>query len=105
MERARDYIEAHADQAIRIESLCEHAGTTLRTLERIFTRELGVTPQQYVKARRLNAVRRRLIDADRDQGLKVTDVALDHGFAHLGRFSGEYRRFFGESPRETLLAR
>ena len=63
-----------------------------------------MTPQQYVKARRLNAVRRSLLDSDCEQGIRVTDVALDHGFSHLGRFSGEYRRYFGESPRETLFS-
>jgi AraC-like DNA-binding protein len=29
-------------------------------------------------------------------------VALYYGFAHLGRFAGEYRKAFGESPSETL---
>ena len=34
--------------------------------------------------------------------LRVSDVALRWGFTHFGRFSLEYRRMFGESPRETL---
>ena len=31
-----------------------------------------------------------------------TDVAMRWGFWHLGRFSAEYRGFFGESPGRTL---
>lgn len=33
---------------------------------------------------------------------KVTDVAGDCGFGHLGRFSAYQQRRFGELPRETL---
>jgi AraC-like DNA-binding protein len=31
----------------------------------------------------------------------VTEVALDHGFLHLGRFSEAYRKRFGELPSQT----
>jgi AraC family ethanolamine operon transcriptional activator len=105
LDRAREYIEAHLSGTIRIASMCRYAGTTLRSLERIFARELGMSPQQYVTARRLNAVRRRLLAADGAQGPRVTEVALNHGFVHLGRFAGDYRCYFGESPRETLQSR
>jgi AraC family ethanolamine operon transcriptional activator len=32
----------------------------------------------------------------------VTDVALEFGFWHLGRFAEQYKGMFGESPHETL---
>jgi len=32
----------------------------------------------------------------------VTSIALDCGFAHLGRFPAAYRIAFGELPTETL---
>ena len=105
LDRAKEYIEAHVSETLQIASLCRYAGTSLRSLERIFARELGVTPKQYVKARRLNAVRRRLLASEERQELRVTDVAQDHGFSHLGRFAGDYRQYFGESPRETLQSR
>jgi AraC-like DNA-binding protein len=41
------------------------------------------------------------LDAPRP-GATVTEVALDCGFTHLGRFSSEYRRRFGELPSQTL---
>ena len=35
-------------------------------------------------------------------GESVTEIAMQWGFTHMGRFSIEYRRRFGESPSETL---
>jgi transcriptional regulator GlxA family with amidase domain len=32
----------------------------------------------------------------------VTQIATDHGFWELGRFSVNYRAIFGEVPSETL---
>jgi AraC-like DNA-binding protein len=103
LDRAIEYIDAHLNEAISIASLGHRLGTTTRSLERIFVRELGVSPQQYVKARRLNAVYRCLRGADKEEGLRVIDVATSFGFAHMGRFAGDYHRHFGEYPRETLL--
>ncbi len=103
LDRAREYIEANLERKILVESLCDYAGTNLRSLERTFAREMGMTPQQYVKIRRLNAVRNSLLASDREQGHSVTSVALGHGFTHLGRFAGDYRRLFGEPPKDTLL--
>ncbi|MBE1043174.1 helix-turn-helix domain-containing protein, partial [Escherichia coli] len=43
-----------------------------------------------------------------DPGCRVrnlTELALDFGFAHLGRFAEQYRRQFGELPSETLRRR
>jgi AraC family ethanolamine operon transcriptional activator len=51
-------------------------------------------------AMRLNRVRRILARAP--EGVSVTDAATRFGFFHLGRFSGQYRRLFGELPFETL---
>ena len=105
LNRAREYIEANLTRTIRVASLCQHAGTSLSTLERTFTREMGMSPQQYVKVRRLNAVRSHLLKADAEQGYSVTELALSHGFSHLGRFAGEYFHHFGEYPRQTLNLR
>ena len=33
---------------------------------------------------------------------RVTDVANEWGFWHLGQFAADYRRHFGELPSETF---
>jgi AraC-like DNA-binding protein len=34
----------------------------------------------------------------------VSDIAFDSGFSHLGRFSVDYRKSFGRTPRESQIA-
>ena len=53
----------------------------------------------YLKKYRLEQVRRILL-SDRSYG-NVSSIALDWGFAHLGRFAIEYRKLFGEAPSQT----
>ncbi len=99
--KALDYIESNLGQQISMADVCRSADLGIRTLERLFIKELGMPPSFYIKARRLNAVRRSLLDAD-PQHEQVSKIAYDHGFNHLGRFSDDYRQFFGELPSSTL---
>ena len=54
---------------------------------------------KFLRERRLELARRRILSGD---GRSSTQVALDCGFEHLGRFSIEYRARFGESPSHTI---
>lgn len=98
---ARDYIESNLDRPISMAKICNYAGVSLSKLERTFRKELELTPSDYIRARRLAAAQRELIQASPNDK-QVAEVAMDHGFFHLGRFSGAYHRQFGEYPSETL---
>ena len=56
---------------------------------------------KYVKQIRLESAQRTLLAA-KTGVTTVTEVAVDHGFFQLGRFSADYRNAFGELPSETL---
>jgi len=101
LRRAEDWISAHLDEPITRADLCAVSGLNVRTLSRAFQRRHGQSPVTFVRERRMDAVRRKLLVADREQ-YSVSDVALDHGFCHLSRFASEYRKAFGELPSETL---
>jgi AraC-like DNA-binding protein len=58
-------------------------------------------PVRYLWLRRMSLVRAALMRAD-PATTTVTDIATDHGFWELGRFSVEYRTLFGESPSAAL---
>ncbi|MGQ4598403.1 AraC-like ligand-binding domain-containing protein [Nocardia sp. R6R-6] len=95
-------IEAYPERPFTIEELATDAGVTVRALQKGFHDLLGCSPMAYLREIRLNRAREALINADPGSGASVTDIALTWGFMHLGRFSVEYRRRFGESPSQTL---
>ena len=101
VSRAVEMIEERYQDSIRLEDLCRHAHAGARTLQRAFVERFGVTPMGYLKTRRLGAARS-LLAKRRPEELSVSEAARLCGFTHLGCFSVEYRRFFGESPRQTL---
>ena len=76
-------------------------GTRERTLRDGFLELYGRSPISYLKAYRLHEVRRRLKQAGPET--RISDVAMRCGLLHLGRFAGDYRRAFGETPSATLL--
>jgi len=97
---ARDYIDAHAADAPAIRDVCRAAGVSWRTLDYAFREVFGVTPKQYLQATRLGCVRKEL--CRNGSAVKITDVAAEWGFWHMGKFAADYRRQFGELPSETL---
>jgi len=101
--RAREHIEEHYREALRLEDLCHMTGVSARTLQRCFRDYFDLTITDYLKTVRLDAARRELLT--RHPSLtSVTTIAMRHGNTHLGRFSAQYRERYGESPKETLAA-
>ncbi len=83
-----------------ITKLCERLGVSSPTLYRGFIEEYGVSPKKYLQIRRLTGAKLDL--ASSGPGVKVHEVANRWDFWHMGQFSGDYRRQFGELPSETL---
>lgn len=76
-----------------IAGLARRAGASLRTLERCFLAETGMTVGEWRRRMRLfHALR--LLEA----GTPVTDVALDVGYASISAFSAAFAKQFGRSP-------
>ena len=76
-------------------------GAAERTLRAACEEHLGMGPIRYLTFRRMHLVRRALVRAD-PATAKVTQIAMDHGFWELGRFSVAYRQLFGEAPSDSL---
>jgi len=73
--------------------LADDSGASLRTLQRIFPRETGLTLEAWrQKARLINAV------ACLASGASVTAAALDSGYQNVGAFIDAFSRQFGITP-------
>lgn len=101
VSRAQDYMREHVEEPLTVEDLCRVLGVSRRTLQYSFQEVLQLNPVSYLRAMRLNGVRRMLKSAD-PQRHSVQDIAARWGFWHLSHFANDYRRMFGELPSETL---
>ena len=99
--RAEEFLLGHLTSPVSAPDVAEHVGVSVRSLSRGFHARHGMGPIAFLRARRFEAVKAALRRATASE-TSVTEVALRHGFSHLGRFSVEYRRRFGESPSQTL---
>jgi AraC family transcriptional regulator, ethanolamine operon transcriptional activator len=97
----REYIDHHFDKPLRIGELCAEFNINIKTLQRAFKKILGMTPHRYLMLHRLSVARKLLLAADQ-QAHHVTDIAHNCGLFHMGRFSHDYRKMFGELPMQTL---
>ena len=101
VQRAEDFLIGHLTVPVNRSELADTAGASIRTVSRGFYERHGVGPMAWLRARRLEAAHRELVEAVPGK-VTVTEVALRYGFANVGRFAVEYRRRFGESPSQTL---
>ena len=97
----RDYLEDHYSEAVHFVDLCRITSVGLRTVQRSFREHFDMTVSEYLKTVRLDSARRQLAAAHQEE-TTVTNIAMDNGCRHLGRFSVQYRERFGQSPKQTL---
>jgi len=102
VRRVEEYIDAHLDRPLTAVELAAHASASVRAIQAAFRIHRGTTPTAFVRERRLELARRRLLSG---RYRTVADVALSCGFAHLGRFGATYRARFDELPSTTLAGR
>jgi transcriptional regulator GlxA family with amidase domain len=100
---AQEYIETKFRGPIHIEDLCRHTGVGMRTLQRCFREYFDLTITDYLRTVRLDSAYRELTATESGEA-SVTQITLNNGFTHPGRFSVAYRVRFGESPSDTLVA-
>ncbi len=99
---AEEFMRANIAEPIMLHQICQAARASERTVEYAFRNFYGMGAKQYLKVLRLNRVRDELL-LPGSQAVAIQDVAWRAGFWHMGRFSVDYRRLFGERPRETRL--
>lgn len=96
---AEEFMRSRLGLPLYVADLCLATGVSERTLRSAFHNVYGTGPNRLLKLRRLVQAHRALQRAT--PGTLVSVVATRHGFWDLGRFAGDYRSLFGESPSRT----
>ena len=91
------YIQANYPQPIRLEDIAA-AGMVCRSkCCKLFQENMATTPIRYLNRYRLEKARELLLNTENS----VTEIAHHCGFDSPAYFSDQYRKTYGESPRET----
>lgn len=79
---------------LTVAELAESACMSQSAFAHLFKEATGVSPYQFLKQLRLEHARKLLLD-----GRNVSSAASEVGYSSLSHFIDEFRRYFGETPR------
>ncbi|MDF2115753.1 AraC family transcriptional regulator [Roseiarcaceae bacterium H3SJ34-1] len=99
---AEKYIRERFREAVTLESIVASSGVSARTLQYGFRNFRGTTPMNFLREVRLSAARHSFLQGPR---CSIAEICFGVGYRNNALFSREYRKIFGESPRETTRLR
>lgn len=95
-QRALEYVHNHYAEDIRLESLAKISYHSVRTLQRLFDQEAGLSFSAYVKTTRiLKAIE--LLGSTRQS---ISEVAWAVGYSSLPTFSNTFKSITGMPPEQ-----
>ena len=93
VERARRYLDDHADEPITLRRLAAHVGLSPFHLQRTFTRVVGLSPKAYQHAKRMER-----FTASLKRGETVTHATYEAGFGSSSRLYARVQEDLGMTP-------
>jgi AraC-like DNA-binding protein len=101
MVRFEEVLATHPYRKLRLAEVSRGFGVSDRMIHSFCLTFLGVSPQRYMRLRRLHLVRAAILRADGER-ISVAKLARHAGFTQLGWFAALYRAAYGETPSTTL---
>jgi transcriptional regulator GlxA family with amidase domain len=91
---ALEMMESNVEEPLKPDEIAGYIGVSRRTLERLFHRQLGLSPAQKYIEIRLERARMAMLRGSRS----LDEVAQSAGFASTSHFITRYRQAFGKTP-------
>lgn len=93
--RTIDYLANHLNEPVTIDDMASQVGMSRAVFHRRFKEATTMSPIQFVKSMRLNNAAMKIAG-----GTKVSEAAMDAGYVSSSQFSREFKRMYGQSPRQ-----
>lgn len=94
-----EYMNSHfLDPDFEIGCLAEYSGVSSSYFKKIFIKNFGTSPKQYLIAKRMNYARDLLLDGK----MSVTEISESVGYSNICYFSQAFKRFWGSSPQNYI---
>ncbi|MDO4505345.1 MAG: AraC family transcriptional regulator [Spirochaetales bacterium] len=94
--RVQTYIELHCGEDLTVSNLAMNANMSVSNFNRLFTKEVGTSPKNYLTGVRLN----KAIKLLRRNDFSVSEIAVQCGFSSLSHFSAAFRKSYDMSPSD-----
>jgi AraC family transcriptional regulator len=96
IERVAEHMQQHYGEKSSVASLAKLVNMSESNLIRLFNKEKGVAPMEYLIRIRVDKARKLLMNPDN----KITEISLQCGFNSASHFSACFAKRFGITPRQ-----
>jgi AraC-like DNA-binding protein len=97
--RAISWLREHYTEPLHIETLARQVNMASSTFNRHFKQVTSLSPLQFQKRLRLYEAERLMLQ----EGKNSSTVALEVGYESVSQFTREYKRQFGNPPRQDIF--
>jgi AraC-like DNA-binding protein len=93
--RSIAYLSERLNEPVTIEDMAAQVGMSRAVFHRKFKQATTLSPIQFAKSMRLNNAAMKIAG-----GMSVNEAAMDVGYVSASQFSREFKRMYGQSPRQ-----
>jgi AraC-like DNA-binding protein len=93
IDTALSFIDRNYQNSITIKDIADHAGVSVNTLERHFRKSLSISPNNYLKKKRLARAAELLF-----RGKTVSEACEESGFSDYSHFIALFKSSYGTTP-------
>ncbi|MDF2567910.1 MAG: hypothetical protein K0R90_1366 [Oscillospiraceae bacterium] len=94
VHKITEYIHYHYSYPITVSQIAQYVGLNRSYMCKIFKKELGVSPQEYLINFRISKAKHLL----KETNLNVSEVAFSCGFKDISHFSYIFKKRVGQAP-------
>lgn len=95
ISRSIVYLSTNLDQSVTIEDMAAKVGMSRAVFHRKFKEATTMSPIQFAKSMRLNTSAIKIAT-----GTNISEAAMEVGYTSFSQFSREFKRQFGQSPKQ-----
>ena len=96
LQQVIEFIIDHLSENLLLEAMAKEIGMSQYHFARLFKQSTGLSPYQYVIHCRIERAKILLLQSK----LKISEVALEVGFAEQSQFTRHFKRMTGVTPKE-----
>ncbi|NLW02887.1 MAG: helix-turn-helix transcriptional regulator [Clostridiaceae bacterium] len=100
IKNVMDYVEQNISKRIMLKDLAAVAGMSPNYFHRVFSKAMGITPNEFVISRKISRARELLATTSKS----ISDISVICGFDNMAYFSYVFKRYSGITPSSFRTA-